>query len=279
MGTGAGCDAGSDKDTSGAARTPIVAVSVPPLADFVERLAGDRVHLEVMLPAGANPTTYEPSMVQMRAMQRAALYVKVGHPNFAFERAWLQGLLKSAPQLPVVDCAAAADAKTGDPHIWLSPAAVLRMLPAIAAGLKNVLPAHAAAIARRRADFARRVRALDRHIGHELGQAATQRIVVFHPAWGYFAEHYGLEQVAIETQGKRPSAAQLDAIARQLQHSQTQQIVVQPQFSGQSAALIAKRIGARVRSLNPLSRDWVGTMKRAAAVFTGRSPARRHAEP
>ncbi len=35
------------------------------------------------------------------------------------------------------------------------------------------------------------------------------KFIVFHPAWGYFAEAYGLEQVPVEIEGKEPKPSQL----------------------------------------------------------------------
>ena len=72
---------------------PQVVVSVPPQAWFVERLAGDAVEIAVLLPPGASPAHYEPSMRELQALARARLYVRVGHPGFPLEGAWLDALL------------------------------------------------------------------------------------------------------------------------------------------------------------------------------------------
>ena len=59
--------------------SPVVVVSVLPQAYFVERIAGDLVEVAVMIPPGASPATFEPTMNQMRTVSGASVYVKVGH--------------------------------------------------------------------------------------------------------------------------------------------------------------------------------------------------------
>ena len=44
--------------------------------------------------------------------------------------------------------------------------------------------------------------ALDRDIRAILAQSAGKPFLVFHPSWGYFAQDYGLRQIAIEAEGK-----------------------------------------------------------------------------
>ena len=82
--------AGCQKNVPPEGTKPIVLVSVPPQAYFVDRLAGPWVTVEIMVPPGASPATFEPSLKQMQAAAQARLYVTVGHPNFPFERTWLR---------------------------------------------------------------------------------------------------------------------------------------------------------------------------------------------
>ena len=59
---------------------PLVFVSIPPQKYLVEELAGDLVRVEVLLPPGASPATYEPTPRQLANLDRAAVYFQIGSP-------------------------------------------------------------------------------------------------------------------------------------------------------------------------------------------------------
>jgi zinc transport system substrate-binding protein len=91
--------------------------------------------------------------------------------------------------------------------------------------------------------------------------------MVFHPAWGYFAHTYGLEQVPVEVEGKAPKPAQLQALIERARQKGITVIFVQPQFSTKSAALIAKEIHGQVVFADPLAEDWQANLRQVARKF------------
>ena len=91
--------------------------------------------------------------------------------------------------------------------------------------------------------------------------------MVFHPSWGYFAHTYGLEQVAIEIEGKAPKPAQLKELIERARKDGIKFVFVQPQFSARSAKLIAGEIGGQVVYVDPLAEDWVGNLQTVAMKF------------
>jgi zinc transport system substrate-binding protein len=93
------------------------------------------------------------------------------------------------------------------------------------------------------------------------------RFMVFHPAWGYFAQAYGLRQVPIEVEGKAPKPAQLMALIDHARESGIRVVFVQPQFSTKSAALIAQEIGGQVAFADPLAEDWPQNLRQVAEKF------------
>jgi zinc transport system substrate-binding protein len=245
----------------------VVVVSVLPQAYFVERLAGDLVDIEVMIPPGASPSSYEPTIGQLRAMADAALYVKVGHPNFPFEVAWLDKLLRENGDLTVVDCAGDLLESNDDPHVWLSPGCVRAIAPKISAALVQLLPDHRTELGGNLEDLLRDVDELDAEIHDLLDPLAGEKILVFHPAWSYFTKEYGLQQVAIEREHKEPSSRELAEIIEDARRQGFSVVFVQPQFSQQSAELIADELGAEVVVLDPLARDWLTNMRHVAETI------------
>jgi zinc transport system substrate-binding protein len=250
----------------GGQERPLVVVSVAPQRFVVERLAGPRVDARVLVPPAASPALYEPTLPQLRAISRASLYVKVGHPDFPFERSWLDRLLAESPDLRVVDCSAGLELRGGDPHVWLVPRHVAAMSEAIAKALAELLPAERSAIESNAAAFAAEIADLDRELREILAERRGDRFWVFHPAWGYFADEYGLEQEAVERDHKAPGVHDVAELIERARRSDTRTLFVQPQFDRTSAEVIAREIGADVEVLDPLAYDWPANLRRSARL-------------
>jgi zinc transport system substrate-binding protein len=84
--------------------------------------------------------------------------------------------------------------------------------------------------------------------------------MVFHPAFGYFGDAYGLKQVPVEIEGKEPSAQQLAALVRLARERDIKIIFVQPQFSDKSARAVAQAIGGAVLAMDDLGPDYLKNM-------------------
>jgi len=93
------------------------------------------------------------------------------------------------------------------------------------------------------------------------------QFIVFHPAWGYFAHAYGLKQVPIEIEGKNPKPAQLKELIQHARHNGVKVVFVQPQFSTQSAEVVAREISGQVAFADPLAEDWMANLREVAATF------------
>jgi zinc transport system substrate-binding protein len=102
---------------------------------------------------------------------------------------------------------------------------------------------------------------LDQDINARLKHLSGHKFMVFHPSWGYFADAYQLEQVAIEKLGKEPGARTLARLINQARSEQIKVIFVQPQFSQQSAAQIARAIGGRVIAIDPLASEYIKNLQ------------------
>ncbi len=246
---------------------PVVVVSVLPQAFFVERIAGDRVEIEIMIPPGANPSTYEPNIDQLKSFSRAKLYVKVGHPDFAFELAWVGRLLAENPDLRVVDGAAGMVLESSDPHLWLSPRLMRTMARNITSALGEVLPEEKGALESNLTELLDEIEEVDSDVRERLKEKLGEKVFVFHAAWGYFAHEYGLVQVSLEEGAREPGVRALADFIDQARGERARVIFVQPQFSQRSARVVAEEVGARVVVLDPLAPDWSANMRRVADAF------------
>lgn len=250
---------------------PTVLVSVPPQAYFVKRLAGEFVEVEIMVPPGASPATFEPTLKQMQAVARAKLYVTVGHPNFPFEKTWLKKLVSNNPELTLVSCNP-DHLESGDPHIWVSPEIGLKMAERIHRALVKLMPNKKAEIDQNRDRLFSEIKALDLELDRTLETRKGSKFLVFHPAWGHFAAHYGLEQIPIEQGMKEPSPSTLSKLIEQAKSEGIKLVFVQPQFSKEQAELVAREIGGKVVEANPLAEDWAENLRSMARQLREQAP-------
>lgn len=254
---------------------PLVFVSIPPQAYFVERIGGPHVRVEVMLQTGGSPHAFEPGPRQLARLARADLYFATG---VGFERLLLARLASGFKNLTVVDTCApialqtigghsqhsAASSGSFDPHVWLDPRLVKLQCRVICDALKRADPPHRERYERNLVAFSADLDRLHAEIGAKLEPFRGREFHVFHPAYGYFAEAYGLRQVAIEAGGSGPGSRRLSGLIERMRTERVGTIFVQPQAAAQQAELIARAIGGTVRPLDPLARDYLANLERMA---------------
>lgn len=262
-----------------------IAVSVLPIKTFVERVGGQHVAVSSMVQPGFSPATYDPTPQQIVELSRAVLYVRVGVP---FEHAWMTRIRSANPAMRILDLRDGIALRRleehahddnndhqqpqqdeQDPHIWTSPLLAMHMVEAIGEQLSRLDPAHRDDYARNSADYIERLKRLDRQIHTLLDPLQQRRFLVFHPAWGYFADTYRLTQVAIEQDGKQPGARALVALIEQARQQHIHVIFVQPQFDRHQAERVAHAINGRVIAADPLAPDYIHNLLQVAQTFVG----------
>jgi zinc transport system substrate-binding protein len=271
-----------------------VFVSILPQRYFVEKIGGDLVDVSVMVKPGANPATYEPKPNQMVALSEAKLYFSIGVP---FEKVWMKRFSEINPTMAVVSTDKGIEklpmkthrrhgeaegpvkkdlppergtAHNGpkDPHIWLAPHLVTLQARNILMALEEVDPVNSSVYEFNFRRFLIELIDLDAQIRRLLSdQRKRAKFMVFHPAWGYFADAYGLEQIPIEVEGKEPRPQDLKGIVNSARDHGIRVIFAQPQFSTKSAETIAKAVGGKVVFADPLAHDWAENLREQAAKF------------
>lgn len=264
-----------------------VFTSILPQEYFVKRIGGDRVEVQALVKPGSSPATYEPSPRQMAALSEANLFFRIGVP---FERVVLPKIKNNMKNLRVVDtregvslrkmnshshgagdneenkqAAHPHDKDGADPHIWLNPRFVIIQARTIADALIQADPKGKAAYEKNLAAFVKALDGLDAKLKKTFAPFKGKAFMVFHPAWGYFADAYGLKQEPIEIEGKDPSSKQLARIVETARAQDIHIIFVQPQFSRRLAKRVAESIGGKVVAIDPLARDLISNLENAAA--------------
>ena len=271
-------------------------VSISPQKYFVQKIGGDLVDVSVLVPAGANPHNFEPKPRQMAELSKSAVYFAVG---IDFEKFWLKKIAAANPKMRVVRTddgitrIPMADRHDGekslhqhsqelkteipakdnyggvspDPHVWLSPALVKIQARHILEALVAIDPVHQSKYESNYASFMREIDELDAELKALFAGRKGEQFMVFHPAWGYFAEAYGLVQVPVEIEGKDPKPAQLQNLIRHARERRIKVVFVQPQFSAKSAELLSGEIGGQIVYADPLAENWAGNLREVARKF------------
>jgi zinc transport system substrate-binding protein len=258
----AGCARAGSPAATGRLR---VFVSIPPLQDFAQRVGGTRIEVEALVKPGQDPHTYEPTPQQVAGLARSRLFFLSGFP---FENALVPRLRSTMPQLAIVDTRQgidllpeAAEDKNMDPHVWMSPRLARRQAENIRDALIRADPEGEAAYRDGFRRFAAELDDLHAELTRTLAPLRGRELLVYHPAFGYFAAEYGLKQVAVETGGRQPSARELAGLIRLARERHIRVVFVQPQFSQAGARAVAEAIGGAVVPLDDLPRDYLANLK------------------
>ncbi len=276
-----------------------VSVSILPQKYFVERIAGDLAEVNVMVGPGDSPHSYEPKASQMTALSKSDLYFSIG---VEFEHAWMDRISSANPDMTIIDLAQEIallpavehhhegeeldhddeDADHNDedldheedehedemdPHVWTSPANGAVLARTIADALIESDPEHTDTYRQNLEVLLKDITQLQSEINTAFEDLTTRKFMVFHPAWGYFAQEFGLEQIPVEVAGSEPSAAELTGLLSEAKDENITVIFAQPEFSTRSADYIASEIGGRVILISPLAEDWLNNLRMVAQTF------------
>ncbi|MHB8769541.1 MAG: metal ABC transporter solute-binding protein, Zn/Mn family [Syntrophales bacterium] len=245
-----------------------VTVTLLPQAYFVERVAGPHAMVNVLIPKGASPETYEPTPQQLIALSESRLYIKVGAPGLPLEEKHLKTAAGRNRQLRIVSMSEGMTYREGDPHVWTSLIAARLAARHIAAALTDCDPAHGEEFQKNLRVLLADIDSLDREIRRAIGPMRGAAFMVYHPAWGYFADEYGLIQLTVEEEGKPVNAAHIRRMVDLARAKGIRSLIVQKGFDAKSARAIAREIGGRVVEADPLDRDWLQGMKSFTALLT-----------
>jgi zinc transport system substrate-binding protein len=250
----------------------VVTVSILPEKYFVERIAGDEYRVNVLIPPGANPHSYEPSPSQLLDMSASLVYFRIGH--LGFETGWTEKLRSVYPEMHVVDLDAGMDladeagadtrmmTKSADPHIWMNPPMVREACKVIRDELTRMDPVRKETYERNYQEFSHQIDSLDTAFRTFFSVTPKKTFLVYHPVLTYFAREYGLRQVSFEVEGKEPSAATLVNLTNLARKEGIRHILVQKEFSLEKAKTIAREIDGSVIQIDPLAEDWLVNMKK-----------------
>lgn len=262
-------------------------VSILPLRSIVEEIVGDDFKIEVLVPPGASPETFEPTPRQFVELNKAQLIFNVGLIDF---ETTLLG--KVGDQAKVVNLSRGIDLIAGscshghdghehehehghghahgvDPHVWTSPKALQTMAANAYEAIRRAYPdsvKYETGYNRLRCTL----KELDIRTAEKIARSGVKYFIVYHPALTYYSRDYGLRQVVIEADGKEPSAKQLTAVIRQAREDGVRRIFYQSQFPASTVEIIARDIDAEYVEIDPLDEDAIAAIDTMTDLITAK---------
>lgn len=258
---------------------PTVTVTIEPYRYFVNQIAGDEVNVNVMVPAGSSPETYEPSAKQMMELSHSVIYFKVG--EIGFEKTWMEKLHKNAPKMKIVDTSERIEpamTKSGyvDPHTWMSVDNAKIISYTIRDELSMMFPDKAKKFYERCEEFNKHLVDLReelnaiyfgfkiskryRAFGGKKSENRPSSFVIYHPVLTYFAREYNLEQFALEDEGREPSIQQIQKLINLAKSEEINVLFVQKEFANRNIQTFINATHVEPIEINPLSYDWEDQM-------------------
>ncbi len=246
----AGCRRGMEKET--------VSVTILPQKYLVERLAGELLEVNVLVPPGMNPATCDLTTGVLKKLHDSRICFTIG--NLPFETAQLYPVLQgkeieTVRQADGLKLLPGSCGHVADPHVWFSPRNAALMAEEICRVLGKNYPVHRERFAANLEQLRREFAEVDSLALAALDGKMQRMFLIYHPALTYFAGAYGLEQLSIEEEGKEPSPVHLKKVVDRVREREIPLVFVQSQFDTQNAEAIARETGIRVVSIDPLSPD------------------------
>ena len=266
-----GCSTHSDT-----ASDKTIYVTIAPLRAIVEDVSCHDFDVEILVPKGAGPETFEPTAKQLTAMSNADVVFTTGLITFE------HNLTENIPAERIVDLSRGVELIKGscshghhhhahgiDPHIWTSPRALKTMTLNICDALMERYPDSTKYITAAEGVIAR-LDTLDAYCKRSIEQSETKSVMIYHPAYTYYAHDYHIDQIAIEHDGKEPTPKRLKSLIATAQRLGIGHILLQAQYSEDKVRSLARECNAEIIVVDPLAEDIIAEIERVTNIICGK---------
>ena len=267
----AGCGRAPNGAGEGSAALRATA-SLPPVAGLVRKLGGERWSVSSLVGPGQDPHVYEPTPGQVSALASSRLFFRTEMP---FEEALAARAASAFPGVRLVTLEPAVPHEGGREHVrehghghdeaavhgWLSPANLEAWARAIAADLSVADPAEAGSVEARLSAWLDALAAETARTRAAVSNAGVRAFAAWHPAYGAWAEEFGLEQIALEVDGRAPGPRTLAEARARIAETGAKVLLVQNGAEAARAEAFARDAGLRVAIVQPLADDPLATLR------------------
>ncbi len=254
----------SCNDNNKSSDKPIIAVSVVPQEAFVSAVCGDFCEIVTMIPPGSSPENYNPTPQQILKFTKSKIYFSIGvqtennniMPNVSENTKVVHletEVAKVYPDLTLGD--------SRDPHIWLSPKRAIVMVRIIQSELSALYPAQKDIFAQNADSYIAQINLVDSEIRTVLENVENKNFIVFHPAFGYLADDFGLVMHSLEEEGKEATPQHLQEMIDFAKEQKIKVIFYQAEIDASQSKAFAEELGGATACLEPLSGNYIENLR------------------
>ena len=253
----------------------LVYTTVYPLQYFSERIGGEYVDVKSIYPPGTDEHVFEPTQKDMMALAKGDLFFYIGLGLEGFVQKTEKTLQNEDVQfVPIADYIDPEELEEGhshehgeekhddhghedtvDPHVWISPYLSTKLAEKITQELSDELPEHAEAFKKNFDVLYDELEELDRGFKTMADASPNKTFFVSHAAFGYLADAYGLQQLAVSglDSQNEPSQKELASLVKEAKEQDIQYILFEQNVSSKLAEVIKKELDAEALTLHNLS--------------------------
>lgn len=265
---------------------PTVTVSIPPLEYFAYAIGGDSINVTTLLPAGADPETFDPGTSTMRALGKSGALAVTG--KLPFETSLMENLRANNSDLHLYDMGEGISPVYGthshhsaeesgnhhhdktdiDPHIWSSVRNASVIADNMLAALIDIAPRHSAYYRARHAVLTHRLDSLDSSLSQRLGSMPSRSFLIWHPSLSYFSRDYNLEQIALNAENKENSSQQFLSVLSKARTGKPAAFIVPEGIDRRQTEAVTSATGLQPVSVNLMSADWENSITSVVDALT-----------
>ena len=249
--------------------SPDVLVTTAPYATFVERIAGDLIKVDILVPPGTNPHIYEPTPKQVQKILGVHIWFRLGE---SIETRVFNVMKERNPELIAVDLTKnfelqEEEGEGFDRHLWMSPKLAMEQAKIIAQTLQEAYPQHKEIFNQGLSSLLADLDQLDQELTKKLMPIKGQAMLVSHPAFGYFCEEFGMQQLSVEFEGKDPLPQDIEKMMEAVKQSTVRAVFILPEYNNKGALLIAEELHLPVYEIDPYAKNYFGTMRKLGSLL------------
>lgn len=275
----AGCAPSAQTPSPNASGKHQVLVSFYPLHQFAAAVAGDLATVSTLIPPGTPPHDFEPGARDMKRLGDADLFIY----NGGGMEPWVEKALQSVRPQAVVETTRGLTLRQGmdddhededdhhhewDPHIWLDPVLAQHQVNLIYEALVALDPSHQEVYQANRDAYQAQLATLHEAFTTGLASCTRREFITAHASFGYLAERYGLQQIALTglAAEAEPKPKDLAATVQLVRERGITHIFFESTVSEKLAQVIAKETGAQTLVIHPLEmpvqgKDYLSAMQ------------------
>lgn len=244
---------------------PLIVTTIYPLYDFTKQIVGDRADIVLLVPPGAEPHDWEPAPTDILTIKKATVFIY----NGADMEGWVDKLdssvlankkvVKASDFVNVMTAQFTEEGEPStdgsvDPHIWLDPVNAQAIVRGIANALAAADSDNAEFYTNNSNDYIAQLEELNQEYSQSLSQASSKQFVTSHAAFGYMAQRYGLQQIAIMglSPDAEPTPARMAEIIQHVKDNHIKYIFFETLISPKLSEVIASESNAQTLVLNPI---------------------------